>query len=66
MEIVVNGKRQGVGDPINLEGLLLNLGLEKGAVAVELNKRIVKRDKYRGTILNEGDSLEIVHLVGGG
>lgn len=66
MKVTINGKKQEVTASINLEELLLNLGLEKGAVAVELNKRILKRDKYRGTILNEDDSLEIVHLVGGG
>lgn len=66
MEVIINGKRQEVASSINLEELLSGLGLEKSAVAVELNKKIVKRDRYKTTILNEDDSLEIVHLVGGG
>jgi thiamine biosynthesis protein ThiS len=34
--------------------------------AVEVNKRIVRRDAYAGTPLSDGDVVEIVTLVGGG
>jgi thiamine biosynthesis protein ThiS len=35
-------------------------------VAVELNREIVPRTLWAETQLHEGDSLEIVHFVGGG
>ena len=43
--------------------LLHNLTPEK--VAVELNRRLLRGDKYN-TPLNEGDEIEIVTFVGGG
>jgi sulfur carrier protein len=35
-------------------------------VAVELNRELVRRDRWSQTKLSEGDKLEIVHFVGGG
>jgi thiamine biosynthesis protein ThiS len=35
-------------------------------VAVELNREIVPRPEWPGTLLKDGDRLEIVHFVGGG
>lgn len=35
-------------------------------IAVELNKKIVPRKTYGQVTLHDGDSLEIVHFVGGG
>jgi thiamine biosynthesis protein ThiS len=35
-------------------------------VAVEMNRVILPREAYGSTRLAEGDSLEIVHFVGGG
>jgi thiamine biosynthesis protein ThiS len=33
---------------------------------VELNRHIVKRDRWANTVLDAGARLEIVHFVGGG
>jgi len=35
-------------------------------VAVEINEAIVPRAEYGGTVLSEGDCVEIVRFVGGG
>lgn len=37
-----------------------------GRVAVERNGEIVPKAKYAGTVLADGDSVEIVGFVGGG
>lgn len=66
MELTINGKKREVPESIDLTGLLLDLGLKKTAVAVELNKKIIKRPDYSSAKLHEGDSLEIVQIVGGG
>ena len=38
----------------------------KNRVAVEINGEIVPKSQYESTILNDGDSVEIVGFVGGG
>jgi thiamine biosynthesis protein ThiS len=46
--------------------LLVELGIDKGPVAVERNRLIVPRAEHAATALHEGDSLEVVQFVGGG
>ncbi|OVE80141.1 thiamine biosynthesis protein ThiS [bacterium J17] len=65
VEIILNG------DSVSIEGSTvaavieqLNLGDKK--VAVELNKNIVARGEYQQTKISAGDSIEVVHFVGGG
>jgi hypothetical protein len=40
--------------------------LPPARIAIELNKLVVRRDKWAQTTLAEGDRIEIVHFVGGG
>ena len=35
-------------------------------VVVELNHDIIERDRYQDHAVSEGDTLELVHFVGGG
>jgi thiazole synthase len=46
--------------------LLRDLGKDPAKLAVELNLRVVPRAEHAHTPLNDGDSIEIVTLVGGG
>ena len=55
-----------VDGPLSVAGLLVTLGLDARKVAVERNEEIVPRSRYRETWLASGDSLEIVHFIGGG
>ena len=66
MRIRVNGEDRDVADDATVASLLELLELPSGRVAVERNKRIVRRATYAQTPLAEGDELEIVTLVGGG
>jgi sulfur carrier protein len=54
------------GGPLSVSALLVLLGLDTKKVAVERNEEIVPRSRYTGTWLVSGDSLEIVHFIGGG
>lgn len=60
------------GEPLELDGhttvraLIERLGLGRGPVAVERNGEVVPRVEHPATPLCDGDTLEIVHLVGGG
>jgi thiamine biosynthesis protein ThiS len=42
------------------------LALKPERLAVELNRRIIRRSEWASTRLAEGDKVEIVHFVGGG
>ncbi len=66
MEIVVNGEAQTVPDHVTVRGLLEHLRLTDGPVAVEVNRVIVPRAEHAERRLAAGDTLEVVHLVGGG
>ena len=66
LRIVVNGEERRVPGPATLLDLLGHLGLEPRTVVVELNREIVRRPRLGDTMLAEGDSVELVHFVGGG
>jgi sulfur carrier protein len=64
--IVVNGEPKETVTGQTIQGLLVELGLEPGRVAVELDRRIVKQPLWPETTLNPGAQVEIVQFVGGG
>jgi len=66
MKLLVNGEAREVREGSTLRDLLRELSLEGHPVAVELNLRVVPRDRHGETRLSEGDRVEIVGLVGGG
>ena len=66
MKIKINGEEKEIADGVTLIGLLEQLQIRPARVVVERNRDIVARDAYGATTLAEGDTLEIVHFVGGG
>jgi thiamine biosynthesis protein ThiS len=62
----INGKRVELDQPIPLLAYLGVLGVDQRAVAVEHNRVIIERADYAITILRDGDTVEIVRMVGGG
>ncbi len=67
IEVTVNGERRRVPAGATVALLLERLGLGAGSgVAVERNRRIVRRADWERERLAPGDELEIVTLVGGG
>ena len=65
-EIVVNGAGRQVPPGQTLVGLLRDLELEPSRVAVEMDRRIVKRTEWETLELEPGARIEIVQFVGGG
>jgi sulfur carrier protein len=49
-----------------VKDLLLQLRLDASRVAVEHNRRVLRRIEHAGTALAPGDELEVVTFVGGG
>lgn len=66
MLININGKSEEVKIESNLTELILSKGLCAEKVVIELNLRIVPRQEWKNTPLEEHDSIEIVSFVGGG
>jgi thiamine biosynthesis protein ThiS len=63
--ITVNGQPRELEDQTTLRALVAQFKLTPEKVAIELNKRLVRSDKY-DTPLKAGDEVEIVTFVGGG
>ena len=66
MTLTINGDVQTVPEPCTIEGLLDRLGLDSAPCAVEVNTQLIPRNGHAGRLLCDGDSIEIVTLVGGG
>jgi sulfur carrier protein len=62
----INGKVVELGEPTPLLGYLEGLGVDPRAVAVEHNGEIIERAAFEKVVLNAGDQVEIVRMVGGG
>lgn len=66
VEIWVNGERREIRDGASVADLVAELGLAPDRVAVELDRRIVRRADWERASLSDGARLELVHFVGGG
>ncbi|BAM07422.1 putative thiamine biosynthesis protein [Leptospirillum ferrooxidans C2-3] len=66
MRMLVNGKRKDVPEGTSLSSYLEIEGLDPQLVSMELNGRIVEREEWPSTLLNEDDELEILFFMGGG
>jgi sulfur carrier protein len=62
----VNGKPIELESPTPLLDYVAMLGVDRRAIAVEVNGQILERDGYQGCTLQDGDTVEIVRMVGGG
>jgi thiamine biosynthesis protein ThiS len=66
MEIFVNGAPREIAPGMTLAELLRELELEPRFVAVEVNLTLAPRARHAEHVLQAGDRLEVVTLVGGG
>ena len=65
MRIRINGETKEI-EKTSLYDVIIKSNLDPARVAVELNGKIIPRSEFNNTSLKDGDSLEIVHFVGGG
>lgn len=66
MRVYVNGDSKDLSGSPSLAELITQLDLPAARIAVELNREVVRRNDWSGTMLHEDDRIEIVHFVGGG
>lgn len=65
MRLKLNGEERDVPEVRTVEELVEALGIHR-MIVVEHNGEIIRRDRYAARELREGDTVEIVHMVGGG
>jgi thiamine biosynthesis protein ThiS len=66
VQVMVNDEPKRVPAGATVADLVAKLGLGPRRVAVEVNREIVMRATYDSTVLHDGDTVEIIHFVGGG
>lgn len=66
MQIILNGDPYDLSDSVTVLQLLERLEIDPRIVAVEVNRVVVKRDRYSGTVIPDHAEVEIVTFVGGG
>ena len=66
IQVRLNGKDRDITCGHTVQSLLEAIEINPLAVVVELNKQILDRDRYSDFDIREGDTIEVVHFVGGG
>nr|HID57835.1 sulfur carrier protein ThiS [Desulfobacterales bacterium] len=68
MQIAVklNGERRSFDRNMTILRLLEMLKIPPGSIVVEHNRKILYKDMFEHTILEDGDELELIRFVGGG
>jgi sulfur carrier protein len=64
--LTVNGEKRQLPAETNLVRFLKDLEVDVRLVAVAYNGDVIPRKEYASVRLREGDTLEIVRMVGGG
>jgi thiamine biosynthesis protein ThiS len=66
IQVTINGEKHSPDAGSTLTDVLRQLGLEPERVAIELDRSIVKRERWHATTVADGAEIEIVQFVGGG
>jgi thiamine biosynthesis protein ThiS len=66
LRVYINGESREISGTSSLAELINQLDLPAARIAIELNREVVRRSDWGGTVLREDDRIEIVHFVGGG
>jgi thiamine biosynthesis protein ThiS len=66
ISITINGEERVVPTGLNIRKLVEHLKLDPERVAVELNRKLVRKGQWEETAVEAGSSVEIVTFVGGG
>ncbi len=66
MQIIINGEQRQVNEGLTAAQLVEDMGIAGQRIAMEVNLEIVPRSTYADYTFSEGDTVEIVHAVGGG
>lgn len=66
MTLTVNGEPRELPDGMTVRELLQSMQLDPRYLAAEVNREVVPRARHADCVLQAGDVVEVVTLVGGG
>ncbi len=66
INVTINGDTHRLAEELNLADLLAQFDIESDKVAIEHNLAIVPKSTFDRVMIGDGDTLEIVHFIGGG
>ena len=66
MTLEINGETRTIAPISNVRELIEALGISGKHVAVEVNRKIIRRGEWEHTPISNLDRVEIVQFVGGG
>ena len=66
IKITVNGKQMLIIPKLSMKSLISKLNMPLNKIAIELNKKIIDKNRISKIRLKKGDKIEIVHFIGGG
>jgi sulfur carrier protein len=64
--ITVNGRNVELNESMTVEQMLDRVEVPPNYLAVEVNAEVVPREEYTAHVIQNGDQIELVTLVGGG
>jgi thiamine biosynthesis protein ThiS len=64
--VTINGEAREIEDGVKVSDLVPLLELKAERLAIEVNRKIIRRANWQLTALADGDKIEIVQFVGGG
>jgi len=65
-KIQLNGRKLELSNKHSILTLLKKYKIDGKKIAVELNGKIINRNKYKSVYIKNKDKIEIVHFIGGG
>lgn len=66
IRIIANGQPRELPEPMSVARFLEMNRIHPQAVAVELRGQIVPREKFPEALIQDGDHIEVVRMMGGG
>jgi len=66
IEVRLNGEPRELDEGITVAGLLAGLGIAIAVTVVERNGEVVPKSRFDEEVVEAGDRLELVRLMGGG
>ncbi|MEV3990753.1 sulfur carrier protein ThiS [Streptomyces sp. NPDC049837] len=66
MNVSVNGEARQLAGPTTLDALVATLTTAPSGVAAAVNETVVPRSQWPGTLLGDGDRVEVLTAVQGG
>ena len=66
IKVTVNGEPVETENEMTIKRLLESVDVPPNYLAVEVNQEVVPREEHETQLVNDGDEIEVVTLVGGG